>query len=140
MYLVVDTSSPEHFIVALAQPDGRWLAYEKIESHFTQSEKLLPRVESLMKKNRTSAQDIAAICVVAGPGGFTSLRIGVVTADTLGFAWHKPVISIRTADYEARSGLRRGALVRCTRAGKDSQVLPQYGRPPHITKPKRRHI
>ncbi|MFA5052401.1 MAG: tRNA (adenosine(37)-N6)-threonylcarbamoyltransferase complex dimerization subunit type 1 TsaB [Patescibacteria group bacterium] len=138
MYILLDTSSPEYFTLALVKPDGTWRAHQKVVSHFAQSEKLLPHLDKLMKKFRLTTEQVSGIFVVAGPGGFTSLRIGVMTANTLGFAWKKPVFPIRADGYDARSGVRPSLVSKLNKARLNSQVRPQYGRPPHITKPKRR--
>ncbi|MFA6553313.1 MAG: tRNA (adenosine(37)-N6)-threonylcarbamoyltransferase complex dimerization subunit type 1 TsaB [Patescibacteria group bacterium] len=136
MYLLLDTASPEHFTVALAKPNGRWLGVRQIPSHFTQSEKILPAVEQLLKKHAISPPDISCIMAVTGPGGFTSLRIGVITADTLGYAWRIPVVSLKTGEYDIRSGLSPRTLQKIGSVKSDHQVMPEYGRPPNITKPR----
>jgi tRNA threonylcarbamoyl adenosine modification protein YeaZ len=136
MYLLLDTSSPEHFTVGLIKAGGHWLAVQQIASHFTQSERILPNIERLLGKNKISPTDIAAILAVNGPGGFTSLRIGVITADSLGYVWRKPVFPLKTGEYNFRTGLNRHILQKLKRTKPDSQVVPQYGHPPNITKPR----
>lgn len=137
MHLLLDTASPEYFVVALAKPDGRWLAVKRVASHFTQSEKILPHIERLLQANKVRAQNVSDVLVVAGPGGFTSLRIGVITADALGFACHKPVLAMKTGEYDIQSGIQQRTLRRIKKAKTDSQAMPHYGRPPNITKPSR---
>ncbi len=137
MYLLLDTSTPEHFTVALAHLSGQWLEIRQVDSHFTQSEKILPQIEKLLDKRKIDRNKIDGIFVVSGPGGFTSLRIGVITADTLGYAWQVPVIPLKTGAYDLKKGLPQGALLRMKKTRPDNQALPDYGRPPNITKPRR---
>ncbi|MFH1207351.1 MAG: hypothetical protein V1668_01965 [Patescibacteria group bacterium] len=136
MYLLLDTSSPEHFTLALAKPDGQWLAIKQIASHFTQSEKILPNIERLLGKFKVYPKGIAGILAVVGPGGFTSIRIGVMTADALGYAWHKPVLALNTGGYDVRKGIGQRTLQKLRKIKAGSQAVPQYGHPPHITKPR----
>ena len=48
---------------------------------------LLPALDALVKEAGASPADLTGICACVGPGGFTSLRIGVATADGLGAAF-----------------------------------------------------
>jgi tRNA threonylcarbamoyl adenosine modification protein YeaZ len=48
------------------------------------SERLLPALEGLLKEAGATPQDLSGVAACVGPGGFTSLRIGVATAEGLG--------------------------------------------------------
>ncbi|MFH0973018.1 MAG: hypothetical protein V1768_03475 [Patescibacteria group bacterium] len=56
-----------------------------------QAEKLLPAIDKLLKKNKIKLSDIKKIQVENQGGSFTALRIGVVTANALGYALGIPV-------------------------------------------------
>ena len=44
---------------------------------------LLPALDALLAEAGGTRRDLTGVCVCAGPGGFTSLRIGVATAEGL---------------------------------------------------------
>lgn len=59
-----------------------------------ESEKLLPAIERVLSKAGVNFGDLTRIVVTSGPGPFSSLRIGVTTANVLGFALGIPVQSL----------------------------------------------
>lgn len=64
----------------------------------THSQTLLPMLDELKEMLELDLDSIDAICVAAGPGSFTGLRIGSATAKGLGLALNKPLISVPTVD------------------------------------------
>ncbi len=70
---------------------------------------------------------LAGLCFVNAPGGFTSLRTGLVLAQTLAFARTIPLIELTSSDPKSISAAIR-------RAKKVAQL--QYGRAPSITLPR----
>ena len=71
---------------------GDILVQKEITVKYDQAEKLLPEIEKMLKKAKIQKGDLEAIEVVNAGGSFTSLRIGVVTANALGYALGIPVI------------------------------------------------
>lgn len=139
MTLFINTTEQNKIFVALIK-DDKLKAELESKGEFQQSEKLLPLIKKLLKKNKIKSKDLGGIIVVSGPGGFTATRIGVVTANTLGFALGIPVAGIRkvegaTAKESIREGLKRFKKVK---AGEI--VLPFYSQEPNITKPKKRNF
>lgn len=61
------------------------------EAQYRQAERLLPLIEELLQENEVAGEEITEITVENGGGTFTSVRIGVVTANALGYAWGIPV-------------------------------------------------
>lgn len=59
-----------------------------------ESEKLLPTIFKLLKRAEKKWGDLKRIIIVNGPGPFSAVRIGVTTANVLGFALKIPVFSI----------------------------------------------
>ncbi len=57
---------------------------------------LLPLLQKLLAENHCRGQDLAAIAVTQGPGAFTSLRVGATLAQSLAYAWQKPLFSAST--------------------------------------------
>lgn len=65
----------------------------------THSERLLPTVERVLADAGVGREDKPdGIAVAVGPGSFTGLRIGVVTAKAFSFAWQVPVVGVLTLE------------------------------------------
>lgn len=67
------------------------------------SVKLLPTIETLLADCRVAPKDLDMIAVTNGPGSFTGLRIGVVTAKTMAYALKIPLVGVNTLDAMAAS-------------------------------------
>jgi tRNA threonylcarbamoyladenosine biosynthesis protein TsaB len=85
MKLFIDTSSADKIVVEL---DGDRV---ETEARKDKSQKLLPVIDKLLKKNKRKIEDITEIEVEEGPGSFTGLRVGVSIANTLGWVLGVPV-------------------------------------------------
>lgn len=96
--LALDTSS-ETGGVALVE-DGRLVAeYVLNLQRTTHSERLLPTVERVLQDaGLGSGQRPDGIAVAVGPGSFTGLRIGVMTAKAFSYAWRVPVVGVGTLE------------------------------------------
>ena len=104
--------------------DHSWGSGRKLSSE------LLDHIEAILKKNNGSWKDISGLIVFRGPGSFTGLRIGVTVANTIAYAQSVPIVGQAGADW-----LKEGAK-RIVAGKSDTQVVPEYGSPPNITKPK----
>ncbi len=90
MILYINTTPKEYMEIGLKE-DDKILVMEKIPVERTQAEKLLPAVENILKKQKLKLKDLKKIEVENRGGSFTSLRIGVVTANALGYSLGIPV-------------------------------------------------
>ncbi|MAG32673.1 MAG: tRNA (adenosine(37)-N6)-threonylcarbamoyltransferase complex dimerization subunit type 1 TsaB [Deltaproteobacteria bacterium] len=78
---------------------------------------LLPAIEHVLTSAHTTLDQLEAIAVSAGPGSFTSLRIGLATAKGLLFGRDLPAIGISTLEamalraLESRTGAPRHEVV-----------------------------
>lgn len=68
-----------------------FICKKKFSSRRTQAEKLLPSIAKLLKANQLKLSDLKGIEAANRGGSFTSLRIGAVTANALGYALAIPV-------------------------------------------------
>lgn len=116
MILFIDTTGHEQMEIRL-QDGEEVLLSKKIAVQRTQAEKLLPEIAKLLKKKNFKLKDIELIKAANQGGSFTSLRIGVATANALGFALGIPV-----------AGTAGSAKI----ISKISIVEPIYGREPDI--------
>lgn len=58
-------------------------------------------VDALLDASQTGTADLDAICVCAGPGSYTGLRVGLATAKGIGYAMDKPLMLFNTLDLLA---------------------------------------
>lgn len=65
------------------------------------AEQLVPAISYVCEKTGTSLEQVSAITVGIGPGMFTGLRVGVVTAKVLAQALRIPLIPIPSLDLIA---------------------------------------
>jgi tRNA threonylcarbamoyladenosine biosynthesis protein TsaB len=97
--LAFDTATPA---VTVALHDGERV----VASHLTvdarrHGELLSPGIVAVLDEAWVQRQDVTAIAVGVGPGPFTGLRVGLVTARTLGLALDVPVYGVCTLDVLA---------------------------------------
>jgi tRNA threonylcarbamoyladenosine biosynthesis protein TsaB len=89
--LTIDTSS-SRCSVAVQFAGG---LIERISDAERQSaQRVLPMVSELLSESGISLAELDVIAVVAGPGSFTGVRIGVAVAQGLGMSQDIPVISL----------------------------------------------
>lgn len=81
--LGIDTSTDVR--VGLAT-DGAVLASAAVTDTRAHAEQLMPLIRDTLQRAGGRLADVTRIVVGAGPGPFTGLRVGVATAQTLGFA------------------------------------------------------
>ncbi|WP_328527353.1 tRNA (adenosine(37)-N6)-threonylcarbamoyltransferase complex dimerization subunit type 1 TsaB [Nocardioides sp. NBC_00368] len=108
MLLAFDTATPQ---VTVALHDGddvvAELASDRTMKH---GEQLAPLISDVMAAAGIVRQDLTAIAVGAGPGPFTGLRVGLVTARTLGFALEIPVYAACSLDVLAVEAVESGVV------------------------------
>jgi tRNA threonylcarbamoyl adenosine modification protein YeaZ len=80
---------------------GRVVASSTRVDAMRHGELLAPAITSVLDEAWVPRQDVTAIAVGVGPGPFTGLRVGLVTARTLGLALDIPVYGVCTLDVLA---------------------------------------
>jgi tRNA threonylcarbamoyladenosine biosynthesis protein TsaB len=124
MVLYIDTTIGDNVLISLR--DGKkTLAKKSFLAPRQQSEKLLPAIEQIIKSHGFDLKQIKKIEVANQGGGFSALRIGVVTANALAYALGVPI---------------EGSDKKPKNAGKIQVVAPQYDREPSITVKKANHL
>ena len=94
MTLFINTASFDEIIITLFEDTGKKIKTKKFKAPRKQAEKLLPAVAKLLSALNCSLSDLKKIQVVVAGGSFTSLRIGVVTANALAYALNIPVEAV----------------------------------------------
>ncbi|MBI4252953.1 hypothetical protein HY623_02095 [Candidatus Uhrbacteria bacterium] len=127
---------------------------------------VLRGIDDLLNQFGLAAKSLKGICVLSGPGQFSFLRTSVVTANTFGWALNIPVVGI--CDKKMVSGSKKmvsgtiseeiepdtifsdtifshntilfitRGLKKLSRTKRFRPVVPEYGREPNITTPKKR--
>ena len=104
LVLGFDTATPA---VSVALHDGeRVIAAASALDARRHSELLTPMIAKIMADAGASRADLTAIAVGVGPGPYTGLRVGVVTARVLGSVLHLPVSGVCSLDVIAASASR----------------------------------
>ena len=99
LILALDSSATAS--VALARLDSEnpgstatILAARESADTRSHAEVMSPFVSQVLDEAQVNGRNVDAILTGTGPGPFTGLRAGIVTARTLGFAWNKPVYGL----------------------------------------------
>ena len=99
MLLAFDTATPR---VTVALADGeRLLAAYDVEQGLAHGELLAPAIERVLREAGAIPSDVSAVAVGIGPGPYTGLRVGLVTARTMGWALGVPVYGVCSLDIVA---------------------------------------
>jgi tRNA threonylcarbamoyl adenosine modification protein YeaZ len=94
--LAFDTATP---LVTVALHDGERVVVEHTsEQPMKHGEHLAPLIARCLDDAGIVRQDLTAIAIGVGPGPFTGLRVGIVTARTLGFVLEIPVYGVCSLD------------------------------------------
>ncbi len=108
MLLAFDTATP---YVSVALHDGEDVVVELTsERPMKHGEQLAPLIDQALRRAGAVRQDLTAIAVGVGPGPFTGLRVGLVTARTLGFVLDIPVYGVCSLDVIAVEAADTGAV------------------------------
>jgi tRNA threonylcarbamoyladenosine biosynthesis protein TsaB len=107
--LAFDTATP---LVTVALHDGADVVAEASAVHpMRHGEQLAPLIDGVMSQVGVVRQDLTAVGVGVGPGPYTGLRVGLVTARTLGFVLEIPVYGLCTLDVVAVEAAETGSIV-----------------------------
>jgi tRNA threonylcarbamoyladenosine biosynthesis protein TsaB len=104
--LAFDTATP-HVTVALHDGDQVVAEYSASES-MRHGEMLAPGIADVLARVGAISQDVTAVAVGVGPGPFTGLRVGLVTARTMGLALDIPVYGVCSLDVIAAEAFDAG--------------------------------
>ena len=127
LILIIDTASATEIILMLRSGENI-LAKKKFLAPKKQAEKLLPAIEKLLIKNYFSLKDLSGVEVVNRGGTFTSLRIGVITANALAFALGITVMAIDKEGNIVKEDMRSAKGI--------TIAAPHYDAEPNIGKKK----
>ncbi len=93
--LAIETSTVPGSI-AIKLPQGDFLQVTEPENDGKRSSRLTLMIQDLLTHQGLAPHRLNGILVSHGPGSFTGLRVGIVTAKTLAYALKVPIYSIPT--------------------------------------------
>lgn len=96
---------------------------------------ILKFLEDSLENIGKDYKDLEGIGFFAGPGSFTSLRIGASVANTLADGLNIPIVAIKKEDED--DDWRQKAFEKLKNNENDKIALPFYGRDANITKPRK---
>ncbi|WP_435746736.1 tRNA (adenosine(37)-N6)-threonylcarbamoyltransferase complex dimerization subunit type 1 TsaB [Nocardioides sp. SYSU DS0663] len=99
LLLALDTATP--YVTVALHDDTDVVAELVSERPMKHGEQLAPLVAAALAQVGAVRQDLTAVAAGAGPGPFTGLRVGLVTARTLGFVLDVPVYAVCSLDVLA---------------------------------------
>lgn len=92
--LLLETSSRVP-VVALADEQGI-VREERLETQRRNARDLVPSIGRMLAELEQKPRDLSGILVGLGPGSYTSLRVGLMTAKTLAYVVGCPLIGVPT--------------------------------------------
>jgi tRNA threonylcarbamoyladenosine biosynthesis protein TsaB len=141
--LAFDTASPA-VTVAVADGESVLASATTIDAR-RHAELLAPAIVGVLAEAGVDRRDLTAIAVGVGPGPFTGLRVGLVTARTLGAVLLVPVLGVCTHDHLALASGRSGEFRVVTDARRkevhwshyenDAYARPHRTEGPHVERP-----
>ncbi len=127
LLLAVDTSG-KHGSIALARCESHQcsiIAAVPLEGGAF-SAQLVPQVAALLATHSLSKHNIDGFAVVAGPGSFTGLRIGLAAVKAFAEIWAKPIAPVSLLAAIAASGRSPGKVMAALDAGRGQVFAGEY--------------
>ncbi len=130
MLLLVTDTSGRQGSVALAHATSGSDEVKVIEtaplSGGTFSAQLVPQIAALLANHCFRKQDIEAFIVVAGPGSFTGLRVGLAVIKALAEILQKPVVAVSLLEIVALASPTRRKVLAALDAGRGELYVGEY--------------
>lgn len=128
LVLALDTATPATTagLVGLTAGTSRALAHRVHHDARAHGEVLVPLIHGVLAEAGTLLSAVDAIVCGAGPGPFTGLRVGLVTAAALGDALAVPVHAVGTLDAIAAEAPGAGPLLVATDARRREVYWARY--------------
>jgi|GEM_PF-198918 len=159
LYINTIKNNSTEIEIGLRDKAGKWIVKKSVKARYQQAERLLPLIEKVLasasvkfnkdvlKKKKYEVRSkkleifnlIDSIKVVNRGGTFTSLRIGVATANALGYALGVPVFGVGE-NGKIADAVKKKLKVTLPAGRQESEklkvfniVAPEYDKEPNIT-------
>ncbi len=91
-FLVVETSASQGSLAVFNKATSQTEIFEQTwQKKSTHSETIILQLLDLLSKSQTRLEDLQSICIDAGPGSFTGLRVGLSFAKSLSYSLNIPI-------------------------------------------------
>lgn len=124
--LALDTATPFVSVAVYDAASERVLAAGLSPVPMKHGEHLAPLIERCLREAGIERAALTGIAVGVGPGPFTGLRVGLVTARTLAYVLGVPVHGICTLDAIALEAASTGAVTEPFRVATDARRKEVY--------------
>lgn len=128
-YLLLDTR--------ISDEAKAWWLSEKGEECWQAAGRAQGILRAIAREQPLLSSELKGVAVVAGPGRFSALRVGILYAHLLARWYKTPLFALTPADIEAKEA--RTDVVKAIQAGlipELAYVAPIYDREPTITTPR----
>ena len=99
MFLIIDTSLKKSLIIKVS---NKGFQKKIFGTNFDHSEKLLIEISKILNSR---LKNLKGISVISGPGSYTGLRVGIATANALGYSLNLPVAEVNRLEWLAYAGI-----------------------------------
>ncbi|WP_055122634.1 tRNA (adenosine(37)-N6)-threonylcarbamoyltransferase complex dimerization subunit type 1 TsaB [Corynebacterium oculi] len=96
--LAIDTATADLLTGIVDAATGDVVAQRIVHGTRSHNELLVPTIQEMLREQGLSLVDMKAMVVGCGPGPFTGLRVGMVTAESLGHSLGLPVHGVCSLD------------------------------------------
>lgn len=107
--LAIDTST--RFASIGLSSEGESVVELTWRSGRNHSVELIPNIQNLFKQAGVGVNELRAIFIASGPGGFSALRVGMSAAKAMAMSLDVPLVAVNTLDIEAQPYLGLGSPV-----------------------------
>jgi tRNA threonylcarbamoyladenosine biosynthesis protein TsaB len=127
LLLSVDTSG-RHGSIALANATADSLAVLEVVllAGGSYSARLIPELSALLARHGLGKQELDAFVVVAGPGSFTGLRVGLAAVKALAEVLHRPIAAVSMLEAIAAQASSNGRTIAALDAGRKEVYVGEY--------------
>ena len=123
--LIIDTSNADCIFLGLTKGDII-VDNKKIKTKHKHSEKLIPSIEIMLKKNKLSLKKLSAIGVVRGPGSYTALKIGLTVANVLAWGLDIAVVGLKEDEFENTDDLAKKIFKKIKTKNKFKKIVEPF--------------
>lgn len=102
--LAIDTTTKK---ASVAFKKGDTIYSKEIDNEITHSEKLLPLIDSILKDNNVTLNEIDLYAITLGPGSFTGVRIGIATIKAIAKVTGKKIFGTTSLELLALEGIKK---------------------------------